>query len=127
MKKRGFSLLEVCVTFFLLGLILLAAAGLFPGSALALRKSDHRCDAGSVAEAALETERAQGFSQLRLGVETLPPRTVEGIVFNCQREVFADPATPASILKGVRVTVTWKFQNYDGHLVRETWLSALKS
>lgn len=127
MRRRAFSLLETSLACFLIGCILLAAAGLFPGSALALRKSAHQADAGSVAEAALETARAQGFSALTMGSQTLAPRTLQGIVFACQQEVLADGATPVSMLKRVRVTVTWKYQNYDGRLVRESWLSALKT
>ena len=124
---KGFTLLETSLACFLLGCILLAAAGLFPGSALALRRSACQNDASSVAECALESARAQGFTNLTVGNETLDPRRLQGIEYACLREVLVDPATPVSVLKRVRVTVTWKYQRTDGRLVRESWLSALKT
>ena len=126
-RHRGFTLLETLVCGFLISCVLLAVAGLFAGSARALRHVSNQAQAGSLATQALERCRALGCSRLNMGTMPLAPTTLDGVEFRGLQEISAQPGTPSQLLKRVRVTVTWKYYNRPQQLVRESWLSAIKS
>ena len=99
------------------------------GSARALRHSSQRAQAAALVDQAVEQVRANGFGQLNLGIQPLPPVTQDGVTYEGEREILdlTNPATPGHLLKRVRVTVRWKDRKGTNQLVRESWLSALKS
>lgn len=129
MSRRGVTLVETALCIFLIACVALAVAGLFVGSARALRHSSQRAQAAGVVDQAVEQLRAGGFENLTLGVQPVPPVTLDGVTYEGEREILEliDPATPTSLLKRVRVTVRWKVRSGNHQLVRESWLSALKS
>ena len=129
MSRRGVTLVETALCTFLIACVALAVAGLFVGSARALRHSSQRAQAAALVDQAVEQVRANGFGQLNLGIQPLPPVTQDGVTYEGEREILdlTNPATPGHLLKRVRVTVRWKDRKGTNQLVRESWLSALKS
>ena len=127
MRNRAFTLLETLVCGFLISCVLLAVAGLFAGSARALRHASNQAQAGSLASQALERARALGCAQLTMGTIPLAPITLDSVEYRGFQETLAQSGTSPQLLKRVRITVNWKYYNRPQQLVRESWLSALKS
>jgi len=126
-RRRGVTLLESLFCTLFVGCVILAVVGLFAGSARALAHCANRARAGALAEEALEKVRATGFAQLSPGSQPIPAVVLEGISYAGTREILNDPTTPSQMLKRVRVTLRWSDRNRPQELVRESWLSALKS
>jgi len=127
MNRRAFTLLEMLVCGFLVSCTLLAVAGLLAGSARAWRQAGLQEQAGQVAQKELEAARSTPFSQLTPGRTVLTPVTLEGTEYRGVREILADPATPVQHLKRVVITVSWTDRSREGHLLRESWISAVKN
>jgi len=127
MKRRGFTLLEMLICGLLISCVILGVVGLFAGCARAYRHSDHQEQAGRLVEETLEQARSQPFSQLRLGRTTLADQTYDEIVYQAEEEVLAEASVSPQFLKRIRVTVYWTYCNHRQQLIRESWLSAIKT
>ena len=127
MKSRGFTLLEMLICGLLISCVVLGVVGLFAGCARAYRHSDHQEQAARLAEEVFEQARSLPFPQLRLGRTALPDCSYDGIVFQAEEEVLAEASVSPQLLKRVKVTVHWTFRNQRQQMIRESWLSAIKT
>ena len=127
MKRLGFSLGETVFCTALLTLVAGFCLQLLPNAMMSIRRVECSWQAQSLAEASLESARAQGFSALAVGVVGAPAQTVDNIIYQTQRTVYLVGTTPATSLKGLRVLVTWQFRGSTYTAVRESLMSAVKS
>ena len=124
---RGFSLLESLVSLFLLILAVLFLLNLLPGSLVATRSVECEVTANSLAESALEDARAAGFSQLNLGLRSLPDSVSQGITYHGTLRVFLPTGADARYVRGLRVEYWWEFSGRRRQLVRQVVVSSVKS
>lgn len=96
---------------------------LFPSSALAVKKGEHRLTAEALAQAGLEQCRAVPFNLLAAGVYDLGNVTVGGTAFKRERTIFTPPGSADDkLLKGVRLRIEWSEQGKPADLQHETWI-----
>ncbi len=114
--------MELILSFFLLGLVVVLIFNLYPTSVASVRYSGQRLQANALAESLLQQQLAIPFSQLVPG----PPRALpavdgQGTRFQPTLEIFpADrPATKPGLLLGLRVRVTWVDRQVPHEVVRE--------
>lgn len=124
---RGLTLVESIVSFFLITFVILSLLNLFPGAMMANRRSELRLLAQSRADQVLETARAGGFVNLKLGGAAPLEVVLEGTTFSSQLEVLEVPGHAPDSLKSLRVTVNWKAGGKPQQLVREVWMSNVRS
>lgn len=121
--KRGFSLAEVILSTLVLSLVMMTVFNLFPSSALAVKKGEHRLTAEALAQAGLEGCRALPFNLLVAGTYDVGNVTVGATVFERKREIFTPPGSADDkLLKGVRMLVRWSEQGKPADLQLETWI-----
>lgn len=115
--RRGFSLVETILALGLLGTLLLLAAFLVPSCVLSCKSADLRAQAESVGQSQLESLRAQPFSQLAGGTETVG-------IYRVTSELRPEPDCAAAEACRVRVTVDWQWRGRDYSWSREGTLHA---
>lgn len=125
--RRGLTLVESIVSFFLITFVILSLLNLFPGAMMANRRSELSLLAQSRADQVLETARSGGFVNLKLGSGTPEEVTLEGTAFSSRLEVLEVPGHTPDSLKSLRVTVEWKAGGKPQKLVREVWVSNVRS
>ena len=69
MRQSGLSLMETVISGFILAIVIIFVSALFPGSLLAIRGSESRIQAESLASRLLEEMRQVPFQQ----IQPLPP------------------------------------------------------
>lgn len=115
---------------FILWFVVLSIALLFQGSIFVMERAGCSVQANTLAEAAIDDLRAKGFQRLVLGASDLPAQTFDGTTYQTRVEVFALPDEPAAStdnLRGIRATVRWTLRGRDMTVVRESWMSCVKS
>jgi len=121
-SRRGISLAELILCFFLLGLVVVLIFNLYPTSVASVRYSGQRLQANALAESLLQQQLARPFSQLVPGPpQALPGVDGQGTRFQPTLEIFpADrPATKPGLLMGLRVRVSWVDRQVPHEVVRE--------
>lgn len=125
--RRGFTLTETIVSFFLVTFAVLAVVNLFPGNLRATRRAELSLQAQSVADEALEQARAGGFSKLTPGTQAPVESVCNGVKYVRVLEVSAVAGQDLANLKSLKVRVSWVFSGRPGQLVREVWVSNVRS
>lgn len=124
MSRRGFALIEAVFAFALVGFMLVVTLNLLPSSVVAVRKGEERLQAENLARSFLEQARGASFGSLAPGTTDLESPLPQFIV---QQEVYpVDGADPDQLL-GVRITVSWTARGRPQELVREVWVSRVRS
>ena len=123
-RERGFSLMEIVVSLALLGLIVGLVINIFPSSIVASHSASEQMEAENLAQSLIEETRASGFSSLTEITEDMPSPDPK---YQLQREVFVPPGTDAEQTVAVRITVRWESKKRQRELVREIWLSSVRS
>lgn len=116
--------MEIVVSLAILGLIVGLVLNIFPGSIIATRSAGEQIDAENLAQSFIEESRSVAFSSLSPGTTNMAspdPR------FQVERVIFVPPGADADQTLGVRVTVRWESKNKQRELVREMWLSSVRS
>ena len=125
--RRGFTLSETIVSFFLMTFAVLAVINLFPGNLRMARRSELSLQAQSVADEALEQARASGFSKLTPGAQAPVEIVRNGVKYQRVLEVSAVAGQDLANLKSLKVRVSWQFSGRPGQLIREVWVSNVRS
>ncbi|MBN9417256.1 MAG: hypothetical protein J0I12_17555 [Candidatus Eremiobacteraeota bacterium] len=123
-------MMESILGSFILWFVVLSIALLFQGSIFIMERASCSVQAGTLAEAAIDSLRAKGFKGLTLGTVTLADKTVDGTLYQTAVEVFVLPDEPVlsqNNLRGIRSTVRWTLRGRDMTMVRESWMSCVKS
>lgn len=123
-------MMESILGSFILWFVVLSIALLFQGSIFVMERASCSVQANALAEAAIDSLRAKGFKSLTPGSTTLPDKTVDGMVYKTAVEVFVvgdEPTTSRDNLRGIRSTVNWTLRGRDMTMVRESWMSCVKS
>lgn len=139
----GATIVETILACFILSAVALAVFEIFPGSMLAMRRASQTIEAGNFAEAGIAKLRSAGYQKLPAsGVVSQIEEKTQGSTYNVTVEVFDPPAaavpsptaspTPSSVtvpctIKGLRATVRWNVRGKDCVLVRESWMSSVKT
>jgi hypothetical protein len=129
-KKRGHTMMETVLGAFILWFVVLSIALLFQGSIFVMERATCTVQAGNLAEAAIDQVRAGGFRKLTVGSSDLAPTTAEGITYQTHLEIFVVPDEPTASkdnLRGIRATVSWTLRGRAMTLVRESWMSCVRS
>ena len=123
-RRLGLSLLETVISGFVLTLVIIFVASLFPGSLLAIQTSESLIQADYLASSLVEEIRHQSFDDM----VALPPATVTRgrSELSYTTEVGPVPNSDPRFLKKVRVVVTWTERSKSREVVRETWVHALR-
>lgn len=113
--RRGFTLVENLMAFTLIALVIILLLNLFPSSMATVRRSEQRYQALTLAGNVLEQQAALPFGKL------VPGSSVESKSgdFTVRTEVVKVDGEDVSWLKGVRVTVSWTWQEQQREVVRE--------
>jgi len=127
MRRRGYSLAETILSFFLMTFALLVVVNLFPGNLRASRNSELSLQAQSVADEALEQARAGGFSRLAKGKQAPVESFRNGTKYVRVLEVAEVAGQNFANLKSLKIRVTWQFSSRPLELVREVWVSNVRS
>lgn len=125
--RRGFTLIDSIVSFFLLGMALMVVLQLFPGAILATRQAEFESQANLMATQALEETRARGFSKVPMTPQSLPDRTLDGVVLHGQVGGYLVSGRNSQYLKGIRARVWWDFRGQRRELVREVWINNVRT
>ena len=123
-RQTAFSLMEIVVSLAILGLVIALVLNVFPSSVMASYSASEQMEAENLAQSFIEETRATGFSSLTVGTSILispSPR------FQVQREIFVPTGADADQTIGVRVTITWESKKKQRELIREIWLSSVRS
>ena len=123
--KRGFGLVDAIFATAVLLLIGLFVLNLFPGSLLAISMTRDRLQANNLCQSEMSDARHTGFSGLTFGTVE---RTVQadGTNFLIAREIYPVPGRDESLIRGVRVTVTWTVRGKTRETRLETYLSSIR-
>lgn len=123
-------MMEAVLGAFILWFVVLSIALLFQGSIFVMERASCSVQAGTLAEAAIDQVRAGGFKKLTPGATDLPPVTTEGTTYSTHVEIFIPPDEPLASqdnLRGIRATVSWQLRGRAMKLVRESWMSCVRS
>lgn len=107
--------------------VIFIVTGLFSNSMRAVRHSEARTYANSVAESSLESIRSKGFGNLKVGDSDEPDQTYEGVTYHTHVTVGVTPQVDGKRLKTVRATVTYRWGAFATSLQREVWICAVRS
>ena len=126
MRRRGVTLTEVVLAFFLLLLVVVLVLQLYPMAMSSIRVSGQRAQAFALADSIMSDYLKKPFSALSVA----PPKTLDrvsgrGTTFEPTVEVFAvsEPGVDTATLRGLRVRVSWTDSNVHREIVREQWKS----
>lgn len=120
----GFSLLETVISGFILSLVIIFIASLFPSSLLAIQTSESRIQADYLASALLEEMRHREFDDIVAIPDGVVTRGRSNLNFHT--EVGPVPNSDPRFIKRLRVEVTWTERSKTRQVVRETWVHALR-
>ena len=125
--RRGFTLTETILSFFLMTFVTLVVINLFPGNLRAGWRAELSLQAQSVADEALEQARAGGFSKLAKGKQAPVESMRNGTRYIRVLEISEVAGQSFSQLNILKVRVTWQFSARPSELVREVWVSNVRS
>lgn len=123
MKRRGITLVDTLVSFFLVGMVLMVVLQLFPGAILATREAEYESQAHQLASQTLEDTRARGFSHIPLTSQDLPDRTLDGVVLHARLTGYLLPGRNPNYIKGIRVLVWWEYRRRRHQIEEEVWVT----
>lgn len=124
MKRRGVSLPELILSFFLLLLTVLLIFQMYPMALASLRLSGQRSQAEALADSELADFLTCPFSQLVVGPEQpLPDVEGRGTVFHSAVTISAvnQPGVDPDGIRSVRIRVFWTEKGTAREIVREQW------
>lgn len=129
-SKTGFTLVETIFSTLFISLTVLAIINLFPGAYLSVRKSEAQLQSDLLANSILEEIRTTSFQDLTAGAfvrtgEPFDARTVDGITYSSTAEIYDVPDTEPTVVRGVRVEVTYRVRNSSQTVVYETYIHSL--
>lgn len=76
--QRGFNLLEVILSFFIISIVLLVLINLYPMSYVSMRRGEHLLAGDAIAHDLLERARAADYEGLVVGSTTPSPPVMRG-------------------------------------------------
>lgn len=120
--RRGVSLLEIIFSLFLLGLIIVMVANLYPSTLGSVRYTGQRLEANNLASSVIDQQMAVPFDQLLPGPpQALPTVNGKGTVYRPSLEIYLpnEPNTRPGLLIGLRVRVEWVDHGISHSVVRE--------
>lgn len=108
----------------------LAIVNLFPGAYLSVKKSETSLQCDFIANSVLEELRMTPFSQLPAGdyTQTGEPfdiHTVDNVAYSPKVTIYDVPGTDPTIVRGVRVEITYKVRSRSTTVTHETYLHSL--
>lgn len=125
--RRGLSLMEIIVSMFVLGMVMIALFNLYPTSVLAVRRAEQQILANSVARSIVDRSLAGPYSALEVDTTTdLPAEVREGTTFTPTVAVFDVPGQDVNLIKRLRVTVTWEERGVQKEVVHEVLVTSLR-
>ena len=127
MRRRGFSLLEAALVGIIITVAVLVLTSLFSNSMRAVRHSESRTYANSLAESALESLRAQGFGSLVVGESDLPDQAFDQVTYHTHVSVGVSNLVDGKLMKTVRATVSYQVGAFQQKIQREVWVCGVKS
>jgi len=126
MRIRGFSLIEVMITFFLIVVMIVSIFSVFPQTRRGLAHSETRVNAAYVGRNLMDYQRSLGFDYLTpLTGSTTYKGTNNGAPFTQVFDYRVNIDTVDSDRKQVWVTVSWNDQAGTGHITIETMIVKL--
>jgi hypothetical protein len=121
-RARGFNLLETVVASAVLITVMFMLFSLYPSSALALRRSQDHLQADQLALSLIAEQQALPFKTLTTPTEALADVVMEGTTYHRQVEIFSLSGRDPDVIKGVRVTVSWRWVRGPQSVVHEIYL-----
>jgi prepilin-type N-terminal cleavage/methylation domain-containing protein len=112
-RRRGYTLLEVLLSFFIISIVLMALVNLYPMSYLTMRRGEHLLAGDNIAQNILE--EAVGGDYEALQVETTTPLaavTRDEMAFTPSLHVGSLAGIDPDVAKEVVVTVHWRERGY---------------
>lgn len=116
--------MEVVVSLALLGLVIALVINIFPSSIVASHSASEQLEAENLAQSFIEEARAEAFSSLTVGTLSL---SLPDAKFQVQRDIFIPAGADADQTIGLRITVSWESKKRQRELIREIWLSSVRS
>lgn len=121
--QRGLSLLETIFAFVLVGFSVIFVFQLLPSSVVAVRRGEEQLQAENLARTFVEEARSAPFQTLSLGSTALTAPEP----FSVEREIYSVSGADPAHLLGIRVRVQWSARGRSYELVREVWVSHVRS
>lgn len=109
---------------FIVSLVIIFLANLFPVTLYALRHSENRTQANLLAQSLLESMRTAPFAQLA----ALPPGQVtnDGVVYRFESAVEDVAGADPRFLKRLKVQVRWQARSEEKSLTHEVLVHAVR-
>ena len=128
--RRGFTLVETIFSTLFISLTVLAIINLFPGAYLSVKRSETQLQADMLAKSIIEELRVTPFNLLISGPYTKsgPPfdlKKLDGITYSPQVTIYDVPGTDPSIVRGVKVQVSYRVGPTSKSEIHETYIHAL--
>ncbi len=124
---KGVSLLELVLSIFILGLVVIFLFNLYPTSILAVRQAEQQLLANTLARSLIAERQARSYDALVVGDhQQLAPITREGVVFHPVLEVYPIAGKDPNLVKRLRVTLTWGDPADPKEVSHETLVSGLQ-
>ncbi len=121
MQSRGFSLIEVVLTFFLLTLMIISLFTVFPQARRGLDHSDRRVKAAFIAERFLENENSQEYGSIGNSSGTFRlERVNNGITSSLVYNYTVRTSVIDASRKRLWVTISWQEPHGTDQITVET-------
>ncbi len=119
-RRRGFSLLEIVISLFLLSAVVIMVLNLYPSTLLGMHHNRNRTQAELQASSALAQVRQSTFDDMPIGLDKILSKTkVEGVEYTTRLQVLKATRGDPDRLRVIRITTSWD----DKHQVtRELWI-----
>lgn len=126
MRPRGFSLVEVVLSFCLLTVVLMLVFNLFPTSAVAIERARMETQANSMAQARLESARLKPFKELTVGSNVSEVVKEGADQFEIVQSVNKVAGESQDRLVSVKVTVDWEYRKRRHQSIQEAYVFRLQ-
>lgn len=113
--RRGFTLIEILISFFIVSIVLIALVNLTPMSHYTLRRGEHTLVADELARRLIEKRKAMPFETLEIGDEVSVPESHDDIEYTATVRYERLPDVDASVARVIDVKVKWKEKLTDEH------------
>ncbi|MEW6277227.1 MAG: hypothetical protein AB1758_01295 [Candidatus Eremiobacterota bacterium] len=127
MRRRGLSLAEAVLSGLVLALVVAVLAQLYPLAVVSLSRGEHQLQADLWAQSLLDETEAESFDSLPPGqARQLPALRRGGASYAAVIRAYQPPGTDPSVLKALRVEVSWTEKGADRSVAHERWVLSLR-
>jgi hypothetical protein len=129
-RISGLSLAELVITVTLFGFIIMLLFNIYPTSIGAIKHGQLLFESSSLAQSKIEEIRREPFTTLDAPPASVDDyfsdRTLYHIDYTAIDVKSLDPAVNTDMLKGIRVTISWKERTNEYSIFKDLYISKIQ-